>query len=52
VPGGEARFRDVLAKEPNAVVFPRCLAVKAREDAVRIGLTEKVRNKYCGAITR
>jgi hypothetical protein len=52
VPSGEARFRDILAKEPDAVVLPRCLAVKTREDAVRIGFTEEVRNKYCGSIAR
>jgi hypothetical protein len=52
MPGGKARFRDILTKEPNAVVLPRGLAEKPREDAVRVGFTEKVRNKYCRSITR
>jgi hypothetical protein len=46
MPGGKARFRDILTKEPDAVVLPRCLAVKTREDTVRVGFTEKVRNKH------
>jgi hypothetical protein len=52
MPGGKAGFRDILTKEPNAVVLPRCLLVKTREDAVRIGFTEKVRNKHGGTIAR
>jgi hypothetical protein len=52
VPGGEARFRDILTKEPDAVVLPRGLAEKAREDAVRVGFTEKVRYKHCRSIAR
>jgi hypothetical protein len=52
MPCGKARFGDVLTKEPDAVVFPRCLAVKAREDVVRIGFTEKVRNEHSGTIAR
>jgi hypothetical protein len=52
MPGGKARFGYFLTKEPDAVVLPRGLAEKAREDAVRIGFTEKVRNKCCGSIAR
>jgi hypothetical protein len=52
VPSGKARFRDLLAKESDEVLFPRCVVVKAREVFVRIGFAEKVWEKHSGSIAR
>jgi hypothetical protein len=52
MPGGEARFRDFLAKQSDVILFPRSIAVKAREELVRIGFAEKVWEKHSGSIAR
>jgi hypothetical protein len=52
MPSGQPRFRDILAKESDEVLFPRSVAVKAREIFVRIGFAEKVWEKHSGAIAR
>jgi hypothetical protein len=46
MPGGEARFRDFLAKQSDVILFPRSIAVKAREELVGIRFGKKVRNKH------
>jgi hypothetical protein len=52
VPGGQARFRDLLAKKLDAVLFPGRFGVETFKELVCVGLAEKVRNKHSGAIVR
>jgi hypothetical protein len=46
VPSGKARFRDLLAKESDEVLFPRSVVVETIKELVRIGFAEKVWEKH------
>jgi hypothetical protein len=50
MPRGQARFRDLLAKEFDAVLFPERFGVETVKEFVRVRFRQKVRNKHSGPI--